>query len=415
MNIKQLINNFKQNKVLFTTYNVLLYGFAMYGFVLVFTFFGIKLHLFNDPGGVDRNDRFFELNEVTSKTVDSNNVPVEEASKFMHELGIVHKFYPKNADLVYLAYMQHQNVFIAQNAVEAIKIRLAENQEFQNAIQNSTPLNKINVTPSESSAFEWMNVDEWGYFKEALLKDKKLIDSVAKLTDVDHRMIVAAVVGEQMRLFNSKRETFKNVIRPLKILSVESKFSLGVTGIKEFNAILVEKHLKDPTSEFYCGKKYENLLNFKTTDPTTERVNRLVDYRNHFWSYMYAAIIIKQFESQWKRAGYDISNRPEILITLFNVGIANSHPNPNPKVGGSRVNVNGINYTFGSLGYEFYYSGEMVSHFPYKNSMKTKNSNNISIEYSKPKAGPAPGSQKPDSNKVAPTPTDSVQPVSASL
>jgi hypothetical protein len=231
-----------------------------------------------------------------------------------------------------------------------------------------------------------MNVSEWEYFKEAVNKDAKLIDSVAKLTDVDHRYIVAALVGEQMRLFNSKRETYKNVIRPLKILSVESQFSLGVTGIKDFNAMKVESFLKDSTSEYYLGKKYEHLLDFKTKDTQTERYNRLVDYRNHFWSYMYAAIIIKQFETQWKRAGYDISDRPEILITLFNVGFPQSKPGPNPKVGGSHVNINDVNYSFGSLGYEFYYSGEMVDVFPYKKRVK-KSTSNVQVTHSKPKPG----------------------------
>ena len=68
---------------------------------------------------------------------------------------------------------------------------------------------------------------------------------------------------------------------PVKVLSVQSQFSLGVNGIKEFTAMQVERNLKNDTSVFYMGKEYENLLDFKTSEPDTERVARLVDYRNH--------------------------------------------------------------------------------------------------------------------------------------
>ena len=75
-------------------------------------------------------------------------------------------------------------------------------------------------------------------------KDKHLIDSVATLTGVEPRLIVSVLVGEQIRLFNSSREAYKKWIGPLKILSVETTFSLGVTGIKPFTAQTIERNLK---------------------------------------------------------------------------------------------------------------------------------------------------------------------------
>jgi hypothetical protein len=68
---------------------------------------------------------------------------------------------------------------------------------------------------------------------------------------------------------------------------------------------------------------------------------------------------------QWKKSGFDISDRPEILATLFNVGFEISVPKSNPSVGGSTIKINGKEYTFGALAYEYYYSGEMEDHFPY--------------------------------------------------
>ena len=209
-----------------------------------------------------------------------------------------------------------------------------------------------------------MNISEWQDFKIAVAKDTHLIDSVAKVTGVEARLIVACLVGEQIRLFNSNREAYKKWIGPLKVLSVESQFSFGVTGIKEHTAQKIEGYLKNPSSEYYLGEKYENLLDFNTADTTKERLDRLTSYRNHFYSYMYAAVFLKQVKVQWERAGYPIENRPEILATLFNVGFPQSKPKSNPKVGGSTIKIYEKPYTFGAIAFQFYYSGELFELFP---------------------------------------------------
>jgi hypothetical protein len=75
---------------------------------------------------------------------------------------------------------------------------------------------------------------------------------------------------------------------------------------------------------------------------------------------------MKQIESQWRNAGYDISTRPDIFATLYNLGFYYSVPKADPKAGGAVIPVNDIEYTFGDLGYEFYYSGELSDIFPLK-------------------------------------------------
>ena len=136
-------------------------------------------------------------------------------------------------------------------------------------------------------------------------------------------------------------------------------------GIKEETAIKIENFLKDPSSQYYLGAKYEHLLDFNTNDIQTERFQRLTNSRNHCYPYLYTAIYLKQVDIQWKRNGYDISSRPEILATLFNLGFATSIPKSDPKTGGSRINIMGHEYTFGGLAYEFYYSGVLSSTFPF--------------------------------------------------
>jgi hypothetical protein len=114
------------------------------------------------------------------------------------------------------------------------------------------------------------------------------------------------------------------------------------------------------------GPAYEHLLDFTTDDHETERYNRLVDYRNHLYSYIYTGCILHQTMLQWRRAGYDISDRPDILFTLFNVGFSQSVPKPDPMPGGSHITVGDREYTFGAIGFDFYYSGELAEAFPFR-------------------------------------------------
>ena len=91
---------------------------------------------------------------------------------------------------------------------------------------------------------------------------------------------------------------------------------------------------------------------------------RVTDQHNHYYTYLYAAYFIKQIEKQWQTAGFNISSRPEILATLYNIGFANSKPNADPKSGGAEIEINGVKYSFGELTYEFYYSNELLDIFP---------------------------------------------------
>jgi hypothetical protein len=170
---------------------------------------------------------------------------------------------------------------------------------------------------------------------------------------------------EQLRLFYSQRELYKKYFEPLQILANSNKISLGVMAIKEETATAVEAHLKDPSSPYYLGPEFEHLLDYPAdSDIATVRYQRLTS-SNHYYNYLYGALYLKQMMTQWQKAGFDISHRPEIIGTLFNVGFPQSKPNANPQVGGSTVLIDQTNYTFGRLAYEFYYSGELDDIFPY--------------------------------------------------
>lgn len=365
--MKKIVRS-KWFKIPFYTFLV---GFALIGFFLTASYIAIKYRLTDESGIVDSNNRYFHQNKDKynqSFKKDTSSVKYNQY-EVLHRVLILNKYYPKNAQYILYAYQK------SKNEIEALRMLDAVDMNLQKHVSYTTEVRKYEWTKKnqtlkykQESVYEWMNISEWGDFKIAVAKDKKLIDSVANLTGVEGRLIVACLVGEQIRLFNSNREAYKKWIGPLKILSVESQFSFGVTGIKEHTAQKIERLLKDNKSVYYLGEQYEHLLDFSTTDSMQERMDRLTSYRNHFYSYMYAAIFLKQVKKQWQRAGFPIDHRPEILATLFNVGYPQSVPKKNPRVGGSTIKIYEKPYSFGAIAYQFYYSGELYDLFPFKPS-----------------------------------------------
>ncbi len=51
--------------------------------------------------------------------------------------------------------------------------------------------------------------EEWNVLKEAILRDKEVINRASKDSGVSSRLIVSALIVEQLRLFHSDREIFK--------------------------------------------------------------------------------------------------------------------------------------------------------------------------------------------------------------
>lgn len=211
---------------------------------------------------------------------------------------------------------------------------------------------------------DWNKGEEWQTLDTALKRDFEVLRRVEKETGVPARIIVSGVVVEQLRLFYSERETFKQVFAPLKILGTQSQFSWGISGIKPDTAKAIENNLKNKNSIYYLGGDFEHMLDFKTDDIDKERFERITDYKDRYYAYLYTALYLREVAVGWKKSGFDISEKPEILATLFNIGFDNSKPNPNPKVGGAEIQINNTKYSFGGLAGEFYYSTELENIYP---------------------------------------------------
>lgn len=212
----------------------------------------------------------------------------------------------------------------------------------------------------------WSETPEWEVIKSALIKDDAVLSRVSKETGVEKRMIAALVFPEQARFFTSNREVFKRWFEPMKLLGSLSQFSLGVSGIKQETATRIEGYAADPTSPFYPGPGIDTLMAYPegTTDRPGELFRRLTDEKDHYYSYLYTALFIKQIQAQWKRAGYDVSGNPDVVVTLFNLGFDKSLPNANPQPGGAPITLGNTTYAYGTLGGLFYRSGELRDTFP---------------------------------------------------
>ncbi len=279
-----------------------------------------------------------------------------------------------------------------------------QSQYFKKLLNNAENGNdeRSNIAVKD---FEYIkNLEEWKVISLGIEKDKNIIERVAKETNINARLIITPLVAEQLRLMTSEREIFKRYFQPLAVLGTQTQFSLGIYGIKEATAKEIERNLKNPNSQYYLGEKYSHLLDYSTNSESllvdaftlevvkdnkisstantiytniststnteykdtillngndAERVRRLTNEKDHYYSYLYAAIYLKQIETAWKNAGFSISDRPEIIATLYNIGFNNSHPNIDPKVGGAEINLYGKKYSFGAIAFYFYFSDEL--------------------------------------------------------
>ena len=268
-------------------------------------------------------------------------------------------------------------VFLAmQFGLLNVRGSITERNAFFGAVPTLTPTSTPEVPSVETTngcvegldqtkPCAWNETVQWVVVRDGLKKDAEVINRVANETGVPARMIAASVLPEQIRFFSDNREVFKRYFEPLKILVSLSKFSLGVSGIKQDTAEKIEMYATSITSPFYPGPGMDTLIAYPDgVDRDQELFNRLTDEKDHYYSYLYTALYLKEITAQWQNAGYNVSERPDVLVTLFNLGFDASVPKAEPRVAGAPITVGGQTYTFGYLGTLFYTSDELSDVFP---------------------------------------------------
>lgn len=352
----------------FTVLHILA-GIALF---LIFTALAVQFKWTNDSGSVDVNNRYFA--DMANKyddgfKMDSLSVERHEAI-FLKKIGLLAKYYPYNARNIMNNYHKNGDLKVALRMLDAANIMLKKNKTYQKellALESGTKAKTVSV-------YAWTNSPVWKDFCKAIVKDKHAIDSVSRLTGVESRLLVMCLVGEQVRMFNSGREKFKQYVIPYSRMLMPTNRGYGVTGILQNTALKIESNVFDKKSPFYAGDYFQNTVNVNDSFPEVindtieahkyKTIQRLIKGGDHYYSYLYTAYFLRQFQAHWEREGFDLSNRPEILGTLFNLGYQKSKPKKNPEVGGSNFNIGGKEYTFGGLCFEFYYSGELLDEFP---------------------------------------------------
>ncbi|MBD3225216.1 MAG: hypothetical protein GF313_10835 [Caldithrix sp.] len=107
--------------------------------------------------------------------------------------------------------------------------------------------------------------------------------------------------------------------------------SIGFCQIKMKTAYWIEVNLSDSTSEFYPGNFYHNML------PVSKSPGEIIEkLQRDSLNIHYAAGYIKIIQNFWKKAGFPIENRADILGTLYSTGLFLPSgeiriPNKNPK------------------------------------------------------------------------------------
>jgi hypothetical protein len=352
------------------SYKVIIHILAMIALFLMFTALAVKLKWTNEKGTVDVNNRYFD--KVASnygEEMDSASVQLLKA-RVIQKIGVLGEKYPKNAEIISTAMNKSKDPKVAARMLDAIQLLLKDDKEIQTAFA------KINASTSKQSEtlYPWAHSQAWKDFCKAVANDKKAIDSVARLTGVEPRLLVMCLVGEQVRMFNSGREKFKQYVVPFSRLILPTNRGYGVTGILQNTALRIEKTLFDTKSPFYAGDYFQSCINVNDSFPELvndtieshkyKTIQRLIKGGDHYYSYLYTAFLIRQYQAHWERSGFTLAYRPEIIGTLFNLGYQKSKPSAHPQVGGSNFEVADRMYTFGGLCYEFYYSGELQNLFP---------------------------------------------------
>lgn len=368
----KFLNKHKTIKIIFI---IIICIFSGIGVVFSIVFLAMRLHLTDVKGSIDsRNAYFNEIKKdgvrlpVIKKTNISSNLnkldPVIEC-----KIMTISSILPENGQRILDTYIITKSSVIAEKMVNAIMLVTLNNNLFlKEKVDKCDEITKNIFSygdgSSNQSIFSWASSSEWETLRDALIKDKDAILQVSRDSGVSSRLIVATVISEQFRFFTANRESYKRYFEPMKVLGNGTKFSYGVAGVKFETAKIIEDNLKNKNSPYYLGEDHEKIFNYVSGDPDTELMNRLTDTKNHYYSYMYTAIFLKEIMHQWEIAGYPINDRPEVLGTLFNLGFNKSIPKENPLVGGSTITINDRDYTFGGLSYEFYYSGELQEIFP---------------------------------------------------
>ncbi len=157
-----------------------------------------------------------------------------------------------------------------------------------------------------------------------ILDNKSSILYSSKLFDINPVVLSAIIFTERTLNFDWTDQAFDVMIAELGQNS-----SIGFCQVKLKTAYFIETQLTDSTGSFYCGKKYSRILD--VSENPAELINKL---ENDSLNIQYAAAYLRIIQSYWSKNGYSIDDKPDIIGSLYQLGLFNKprlpHFNPVP-------------------------------------------------------------------------------------
>ena len=153
-----------------------------------------------------------------------------------------------------------------------------------------------------------------------------IIKKASRLFNIDYRILCSIIYSERTLNFNWEDEALDIIIAKSGLNS-----SIGFCQIKIKTAYWIENQLSDTTSVYYPCNNYQRI--FSISESKIEIIKKL---ENDTINILYAAAYLRIIISRWMKEDIFISDRPDILGTLYSSGLFYSDgserfPNNKPK------------------------------------------------------------------------------------
>lgn len=196
--------------------------------------------------------------------------------------------------------------------------------------------------------FVFTGENEYKILKE-LHEKSEIIQNSAEKLEISPRLL-ASIIYTEKRINITLVDSYEDIYAYLGANS-----SIGLAQIRLNTGKWIIDSVKDSTSDYYIEKRYHHWL---PVYPGRSDLIRLL--KQDTPNCILAAFHIKQIIRRWQKDGYDISQRPDIVVTLYTYGLTDREtgkeitPHENPK----------SNF-LGTIAINFYKSSKLQNEFPF--------------------------------------------------
>ena len=209
--------------------------------------------------------------------------------------------------------------------------------------------NEIYLLPKDVLENKWVQFTLSGMNTRKVFVDT--VKTVSSELRLDSDLVMACVMAEQIRIstkgvrWNLKWLILNSTPKLLRSYNV----SLGIGWIKLDTAYRIRK---DAIEYAYSKWPIDNMAKVRLRDIIT--TSSLSD--NDRINAIYATFLVKNIITRWKLSWYDISNKPGVVCTLYNMwNDEDKVPHKDPKVWWAIIPINWNNYTYWAIWMGIYY------------------------------------------------------------